>query len=201
MAPASQLNAKPGRKKAAGKQKKQLIDSNEEARKNASIELELDEELEEMISNGDDLSDGEEAINAGFSTPRTTYSTPVSEPQITHKSPFRLRSQGLKRPPQTGLWSASLHWADPITTTLTDFAPGLYRIGSGGFWRWGVGSRSPTPILGMLVGDNLAAVGLQLDGLQSAYFSPPLPAPLEPGRAPDRYYLPGSTYVSVRSHM
>lgn len=98
MAPASQPNTKPGQKKSAGKQKKQVIDSDEKAKKNTSIELELDEELDEMINDGDDLSDGEEAINAGFSTLRTTYFTPVFDPQIMHKSPVKPRSQSLKHP-------------------------------------------------------------------------------------------------------
>ena len=88
---------KPVWKKAAGKQKKQVIEADEEARGNASIELELDEELEEMISDEDILSDGEDTINAGFSTLRTTYTTLVFNLQITHKSLVRLRSQCLKR--------------------------------------------------------------------------------------------------------
>ena len=45
MAPASQPKAKPVRKKAPGRRKKPAIDSDEEARQNASIELELDSEL------------------------------------------------------------------------------------------------------------------------------------------------------------
>lgn len=80
----------------ARKQKKQVIDSDEEALKNASIKLELDEELKKLISNRDDLLDREEAINVGFSTPQTTYSTLVFDSQITYRSPVKLKNQGLK---------------------------------------------------------------------------------------------------------
>lgn len=38
-------------------------------KKNVSIELELDKELEEILNNGDDLLNGKEAINADFLTP------------------------------------------------------------------------------------------------------------------------------------
>ena len=39
--------------------------------------------------------------------------------------------------------------------SLTHFAPGICRIGRASFWRWGVGSGSPTTIRGMLVGGPL----------------------------------------------
>ena len=56
-----------------------------------------------MISDEDILSDCEDTINAGFSTLQTAYTTPVFNPQITHKSPVRLRNQGLKCPAEESL--------------------------------------------------------------------------------------------------
>ena len=69
------------RKKAPGRRKKPAIDSDEEARQNASIELELDSELEELLSEEDNGSDDEETIQAGFFTPRLSHAPVAFNPQ------------------------------------------------------------------------------------------------------------------------
>lgn len=69
MAPASHPKAKLVRKKATARKKKPAIDSDEEARQNASIELGLDSELEDLLSEEDKGSDDEDTTQAGFSTP------------------------------------------------------------------------------------------------------------------------------------
>ena len=99
MAPISQPKAKPVRRKSTRKQKKPVIDSDEEAKQNASMELDLDGDVEEIVSDRNTLvSDDEDASDAGFSTPKTSYTTPIFDPQLMQKSSLHLRSQGLKRP-------------------------------------------------------------------------------------------------------
>lgn len=97
MAPISQPKAKPVRRKSTRKQKKPVIDSDEEAKRNASIELDHDGDVEEIVSDRNTLSDDEDASDAGFSTPKTSYTTPIFDPQLMQKSSVQLRSQGLKR--------------------------------------------------------------------------------------------------------
>lgn len=62
MAPISQIRAKLVRKKALGRRKKLVIDSNEEVRQNLSIELELDSRLEKLLSEEDNGSDDKKTI-------------------------------------------------------------------------------------------------------------------------------------------
>lgn len=73
-----------------------MIDSDEEAKRNASIELDHDGDVEEIVSDRNTLLDDEDASDAGFSTPKTSYTTP-------QKSSVQLRSQCLKRPADESL--------------------------------------------------------------------------------------------------
>lgn len=103
MVPVSQPKAKPVRRKSTRKQKKTVIDSDEEAKPNASIELDLNGDVEEIVSDRNALSDDEDASDAVFSTPKTSYTTPIFDPQLMQKSSVQLRSQGLKRPADESL--------------------------------------------------------------------------------------------------
>lgn len=80
MAFASQLKAKPTQKKAAGKQKNYVIDSDEKTRENALIELKLDNKLEKMISDEDILSNSQNTINTGFFILQIIYIISVFNP-------------------------------------------------------------------------------------------------------------------------
>lgn len=97
MAPVSWPKVKPVRRNPARNQKKTAIDSDEGAKQNASIELELDGDVEEILSDRITLLDNEETSDAGFCTPKTSYTTPIFDPQLMQKSAVHLEAQGLKR--------------------------------------------------------------------------------------------------------
>lgn len=97
MAPVSRPKAKPVRRKSTRKQKKTVIDSDDEARQNASIELDLDGDEEETLSDRNTPSDDDDASDAGFSTPKTSYTTPIFDPQLMQKSSVQIKAKGLKR--------------------------------------------------------------------------------------------------------
>lgn len=100
MAPASHPKAKPVRKKAIARKRKPAIDSDEEARQNASIGLELDSELEDLLSEEEKGSDDEDTTQAGFSKPRSSHASVAFNLQA---SPSLRKNQGVKRAAEESL--------------------------------------------------------------------------------------------------